>query len=255
MSSITQLQQEFIGSYIDTSANVVLLFESIITLSQEVDGIWCQKWNLMTWLYACMRYSAVANNILLLTPPWSFEHADDQRGRRFRSLHIVAGGIGKPWIYVLSLIARIATIVGDMLVITATWIKTAQLHNGTRRIQLINAPLVTIILRDGTIYFIVLLVINILNIIERNTPALFHVDLIESLVQVLPSIVVCRFILNLRQVKRPEVPSVSGNHTPGSSSYFLSNLGQPLQLGEDEEDGGEPEVLGLPRFSQADGFA
>ena len=48
----------------------------------------------------------------------------------------------------VSLLTRIAVIIGDVLVLLITWSKTAQLHRESRRLG-IKAPLATLLFRDG----------------------------------------------------------------------------------------------------------
>lgn len=50
----------------------------------------------------------------------------------------------------------------------------------------------------------------------------------------LPPIIVCRFILNLRQVKHAGSSWVSGDQS--HSLKFVGNMGQSLQFGEDQEE-------------------
>ncbi len=50
----------------------------------------------------------------------------------------------------VSLTTRIAVIVGDVLVLAVTWMKTAHVYREARRLNL-KSPLVTMILRDGKI--------------------------------------------------------------------------------------------------------
>lgn len=40
----------------------------MITLSEEVNVIWCRNWNTMTWLYAFTRYSTVVLSVLVFVP-------------------------------------------------------------------------------------------------------------------------------------------------------------------------------------------
>ncbi|KAI0769529.1 hypothetical protein BC629DRAFT_789283 [Irpex lacteus] len=72
MSSVTELEQEVIGNYITVAAGALFFYESLTTLSREVDVIWSRKWTMMTWLYALTRYSTVADEINLLMPVWNF---------------------------------------------------------------------------------------------------------------------------------------------------------------------------------------
>lgn len=49
------------------------LFECCITLSQEVDTIWCRRWSLMTWVYALTRYATALLCIWTIIPVGSLE--------------------------------------------------------------------------------------------------------------------------------------------------------------------------------------
>ncbi len=50
----------------------------------------------------------------------------------------------------MALISRISVIIGDMLVLVVTWKKTAQSYREARRLK-IQAPLATMLIRDGTV--------------------------------------------------------------------------------------------------------
>ena len=49
----------------------------------------------------------------------------------------------------VSLMTRIAVILGDVLVLVVTWSKTARLYKEARHLK-IDAPLATLLFRDGT---------------------------------------------------------------------------------------------------------
>lgn len=51
-------------------------------------------------------------------------------------------------IQTVSLVTRIAVIIGDILVLAVTWVKTAESYKEARRLNL-RAPLVTMLFRDG----------------------------------------------------------------------------------------------------------
>lgn len=51
-----------------SSSPVLFLYDSIITLFQEVNVIWCRRWTATTWLYAFTRYSMVLDVILHIAP-------------------------------------------------------------------------------------------------------------------------------------------------------------------------------------------
>lgn len=50
----------------------------------------------------------------------------------------------------VSLISRIAVIIGDVLVLVVTWMKTAKLHSEAQQLDM-KAPLATLLVRDGTV--------------------------------------------------------------------------------------------------------
>ncbi|KAI0769528.1 hypothetical protein BC629DRAFT_1442214 [Irpex lacteus] len=147
----------------------------------------------------------------------------------------------------LSLATRFSVIIGDVLVLAVAWSKTAQAYKEARRLN-IKAPLADILFRDGTIYFLssliklyaagILLVLNVLEIIEDNAPTLFTLSIIEPFFAVIPPMIICRFILNLRQIEPAGNSWVSGSGTPiqSHSLRFVGNMGQSMQIGEVDED-------------------
>lgn len=93
---------------------------------------------------------------------------------------------------------------------------------------------VTLLLRDGTFYFIVLLVINVLHLTLSLTNVFSDVTYFST---AMSSVIVSRFLLNLRQVHMEdnypdEQPSFVGSTSRISDVRFAStvvgNLGAPL---------------------------
>lgn len=60
------------------SLTVLLLFDYVIALSQEVDTIWRRKWTAATWLYVLTRYGTVLDKIVLNIPAWDLTVSKDQ---------------------------------------------------------------------------------------------------------------------------------------------------------------------------------
>ncbi|KAI0769544.1 hypothetical protein BC629DRAFT_790526 [Irpex lacteus] len=132
----------------------------------------------------------------------------------------------------LSLISRISVIAADILVLVVTWMKTARSYSEARRLK-IETPLSMMLIRDGTLYFVILLMVNVLQVFGQNIPILFSLNITEPFFQNLPPIIVRRFILNLRQIKPAGNSWVSGNQSHGLR--IVGNLGESLQFGADEE--------------------
>ncbi|KAI0769534.1 hypothetical protein BC629DRAFT_1533929 [Irpex lacteus] len=248
-----ELQQELIGNYINTSANgkshvdsravrllshmsalVLFLYDSIVTLCEEIDIIWRRKWTAMTWLFAFTRYVAIVDIILTFTSPGGAQvcaallFTGDAllllqylclasfSALRVHALldgrYITAGvvlllnlipfavnmfafitdtTILDPEVctevysgsasrgLLLSLLSRVSVIVGDVIVLAVTWAKTAQLYREARRLN-IEAPLARMLICDGTLYFIILLMINVLDALGENVPILFNLGAVVS---------------------------------------------------------------------------
>lgn len=81
-----------------------------------------------------------------------------------------------------------------MLIVT--WWKTFQLKREANRLRM-ETPLVTLLLRDGTFYFLILLILNVLQMLN------FFISLSDLdfsfMVTTFTAIIVSHFILNLRE--------------------------------------------------------
>ncbi|KAI0818721.1 hypothetical protein BC629DRAFT_1463743 [Irpex lacteus] len=298
-----------IGNYLNISANVLYLFDGIITIRQEVHVIWSRKWTVMSWLYALTRYNAAVNSILFLVPVTSLVSC--KMGQYlstavmlmqflcfalFSALRVYALSDGRyltavivfalnlvpvatnlfictitlivedsdvctsiPALsvktqFLLTLTTRIAVILGDVLVLAVTWMKTAYVYKEALQLNL-WAPYATILFRDGTIYFIGLLTLNVLDVLEFSIPTLWTLDIVQPFFIILPPMVVCHFILNLRQIKSSGGSSISGDQAARLQS-FIGNIGQPLRTEAEEmdEDGDneDPADVGGTHFSATD---
>ncbi|KAI0084424.1 hypothetical protein BDY19DRAFT_997774 [Irpex rosettiformis] len=138
----------------------------------------------------------------------------------------------------ISLGTRISVIIGDALVLLVTWSKSAKSYYEARQLR-IKAPLATLLFRDGTFYFVVLLIVNVLQVIGGNIPSLSTIGVSSPFFDTLQPIIVCRFILNLRQVKPAGSSWISGNQS--GSLRFVGNAGESLRFGADEEPEEEEE--------------
>ncbi|KAI0084482.1 hypothetical protein BDY19DRAFT_909823 [Irpex rosettiformis] len=110
----------------------------------------------------------------------------------------------------LSLITRMALVVADALVMIVTWFKTYQLYIEARRLKM-PAPLSWLLFRDGMFYFLVLQIVNILEVLSVNI------------------------------VKPPGSSWNSGGQS--GSLRFAGNMGEPLQFGVDQENGDQNESI------------
>ncbi|EKM54310.1 uncharacterized protein PHACADRAFT_258091 [Phanerochaete carnosa HHB-10118-sp] len=151
--------------------------------------------------------------------------------------------------WVVLYVSRGSSIVADTIVLVLTWIKTFGHWRDVRRAN-IGVSLTTCLLRDGTIYFIALLVINIAQPLTYNFSAdlspvgVFVASPVGAFVAVLPPVLINRFMINLRTVES-EVPDCSVSVTDwqqGQSTLQfersmnrLGNIGGPLYDGWSDE--------------------
>ncbi|THG96480.1 hypothetical protein EW026_g5359 [Hermanssonia centrifuga] len=84
------------------------------------------------------------------------------------TLYTVFPALGAACIEIsISLATRLAVVLADILVLVLTWMKTFGTRREASRIH-IEVPMVTLLIRDGTIYFIALLAMNVAQILIQN---------------------------------------------------------------------------------------
>ncbi|OCH85509.1 hypothetical protein OBBRIDRAFT_309374 [Obba rivulosa] len=91
---------------------------------------------------------------------------------------------------------RVCVIAADVLILVVTWMATYRTYRDSVRNN-IQAPLVGLLLKDGTLYFTMLLALNVLNI--AGTLSTFFLYTASLFTTPLSSIIVTHFLLNLRQ--------------------------------------------------------
>ncbi|EKM50273.1 uncharacterized protein PHACADRAFT_201113 [Phanerochaete carnosa HHB-10118-sp] len=138
-------------------------------------------------------------------------------------------------------ITRGSLILADAIVLVLTWIKTFGHWMNARRLNM-RVSLATCLLRDGTIYFIVLLAINMTQLLTFNFSA--EASLVGPLVTTLPPLLISRFMINLRAAGSPMSDhsvhisdQQQGQPTLqfGRSGDRLGNCGGTLQNGWNDE--------------------
>ncbi|KAH9895718.1 hypothetical protein C8Q73DRAFT_789525 [Cubamyces lactineus] len=127
----------------------------------------------------------------------------------------------------------------DFLVVMVTWWKTRKSMKLYREAN-IKASYASLMLRDGTVYFLVLLILNVLHMvltILAYTEAFISVSYVSIFTDPIMSILVSRFLLDLRQVDHTgvnavgsELPSFVAPQGGAFSEYasFVAPLGTQL---------------------------
>ncbi|KAI0711554.1 hypothetical protein C8Q76DRAFT_785329 [Earliella scabrosa] len=151
----------------------------------------------------------------------------------------------EPAVYSMFVIVERATTTAyDFLILLFTLMKTAQVRKAALSLDL-HPSIMTLLLRDGTAYFLLLFVMNIGQIIVASQVP--GTNWIAFFASPLTSILITRFLLNLRQVARvADRLSPSGEtSSPVISTQFpsvqlstglLGNLGAPLRSAYDSTD-------------------
>ncbi|GBE88878.1 hypothetical protein SCP_1402860 [Sparassis crispa] len=128
----------------------------------------------------------------------------------------LSGNLGK----ILVIVTRTSLIAADLVVLFVTWSSTYRIKREADRVNM-EASLSTLLLRDGTIYFVLLVLLNI----AHMTCYLLSVWLdVSFFVNSFSAVIISRFLLNLRQINQPDDNEVD-NPRPSFVASHASNLG------------------------------
>ncbi|KAJ8495505.1 hypothetical protein ONZ51_g1676 [Trametes cubensis] len=110
-----------------------------------------------------------------------------------------------PWRSTVVLISRVPLMAGDAIVILVTWWKTYKLKKAADEAR-VTISLVDLLLRDGSIYFATMLVVNSLHIMMNY---IVKISFLGDVADVITSILISRFIMNLRDIDGKETGEIS----------------------------------------------
>ncbi|TCD65311.1 hypothetical protein EIP91_002797 [Steccherinum ochraceum] len=136
---------------------------------------------------------------------------------------------------IVSHTARTAAITNDLLVLVLTWIQTADVWRECMRIKGFKPALTTLLLRDGSLYFGILLIMNIVTLILDSVQAALGGG--SSFIEISDAVsanLLARFILDLRSVYDKgshDAHSLSTVRFGGVDS-LAGNMGAPLRTDE-----------------------
>ncbi|OBZ67914.1 hypothetical protein A0H81_12146 [Grifola frondosa] len=133
---------------------------------------------------------------------------------------------------VLSTVTHSCAIATDALVLVLTWAKTFGIKRAAMSLH-IKATLSTLLLRDGTLYFAILLLLNVVDLVVLQSDVIFNP--LPIFIDVFTCILISRFMLNLREVFYSDDPLhdhsaslVSRFSNVNFASNVIGNLGAPL---------------------------
>ncbi|KAH9935343.1 uncharacterized protein B0H18DRAFT_1114102 [Fomitopsis serialis] len=146
--------------------------------------------------------------------------------------------------HLLEIATRTCVIAVDLLVLLVTWKETYGIQRSANAMN-VKTSIVTLLLRDGTVYFGVLLVINIICLILWVTNVLQAASTFSTahthgfLPGRLNTILLSRFFLNLRETSGLRSDGTTDTKSEPSEARFASlvfnSLGGSLALGLDEQ--------------------
>ncbi|GJE99193.1 hypothetical protein PsYK624_154420 [Phanerochaete sordida] len=115
-----------------------------------------------------------------------------------------------------ALMTRIPVILAEGTVVALTWRKT---WVGTRRASLVGASNVAAcLLRDGTLYFLVMMALQAVQIVILFRPTIASLG---AFLDIIPPILVGRFIMHLSRLSRPS--GAQAYETTSSAAYPLTS--------------------------------
>ncbi|KAJ3541312.1 hypothetical protein NM688_g6103 [Phlebia brevispora] len=146
-------------------------------------------------------------------------------------------------------------IIADSIVVLATWLKTYQQVKQASSLGM--SGISAIFLRDGSIYFIILLILNTLQFLVDIVPALEPANPIANITYIMQPVLISRFMINLRRASEgltgsrdpTEMRSFSRFSAPNfriptiTSQNFIDPLAQPLEYGEEIVWDSEPSII------------
>ncbi|EMD33637.1 hypothetical protein CERSUDRAFT_76360 [Gelatoporia subvermispora B] len=134
------------------------------------------------------------------------------------------------FVHLEAIATRACVMASDALVLIVTWYKTYSIKRNADQAG-IQTPLASLLLRDGTMYFVVLLCLNILNIVGKWTNGFAYASLFSfpSLESRLSSIIISHFLLNLRQVAYQPQDNAYDTRLSFVRSYVDGEMGSRQQ--------------------------
>ncbi|CCM00311.1 uncharacterized protein FIBRA_02341 [Fibroporia radiculosa] len=113
---------------------------------------------------------------------------------------------------------RTCAIASDAIVLLVTWWKTYSIKKDADRAHL-KSSVATLLLRDGTIYFLALLTLNIIQMLTAVVFMHSNVVYVSIFLIPLPAVLTSRFLLDLRQVHDAGSPAPASESSASLEEY------------------------------------
>ncbi|THG96397.1 hypothetical protein EW026_g5432 [Hermanssonia centrifuga] len=251
------------NSYTDIAMLALAVYEYTITVGREIQLVWKRPKTGSVWLFLATRYLMILSFVPQIIPvassmyveyvmPLCASHAFYRACRVdliFNDVFYVAQFL----VSGLELSVRLSMIAADILVLVLTWMKTYRNYKEATRVGL-QAKVSSLLLRDGTTYFIALLLMNIAQVVLKTLPSLGGDSPIGiSVISTLNPILISRFLLNLREAGQSDnqqsLSSFSAPrfHVP-TLPTLIGNMGEELNhsLGHDSDQSSWEDIIHTP---------
>ncbi|KAI0754212.1 hypothetical protein C8Q80DRAFT_1137596 [Daedaleopsis nitida] len=212
-----------------TTSALVVVMAAIAAL--RVYALWDRDIPLSILVFIAGVFPAIAN-IFLRSVSWVYIIPTD-----LYSCQTAPTAMSDSAYTALIVATRAVSILSDGLVVVLTWLKTYRVYVLTRKMDL-RANYSVLLLRDGTLYFLAVCILNFIAIVYK-----MHVgaNLMNDMVVTLSSLLMSRFLLNLRaQRDDGEESTTSSSERSTSIVRFAPDLvismGASVGLDEGEED-------------------
>ncbi|TCD67370.1 hypothetical protein EIP91_000237 [Steccherinum ochraceum] len=258
----------------EIAALCLVAYDTMLTLSREMDCVWRRKLNFCTVIFVSQKWvlvsgsefgtslrstvlrilgmlGAVAFSTLKIWAIWG-HHLTMALAvlltstivpalrlysySQLKSFSYESGNCFSDVRYSLSVHSRrIAAIANDLLVLILTWIKVAGVWRESLRIKGFKPTFTVLLLRDGTLSFVMLLVMNVvalaLNICQVDSDGRNGILIIANAIT---ACLISRFILDLRQAcdgsssRLPTLPTLSNAESNGTQYLGNSTEAPPV---------------------------
>ncbi|KAJ3006810.1 hypothetical protein NUW54_g3795 [Trametes sanguinea] len=152
------------------------------------------------------------------------------------------------------LIARTPLILSDLMVVIITWTKLFSDYQSASDVTT-KVTLYKVMMRDGTLYFVLLLIMNILQVIfialsldiTITETGAAESSYVLKFLDPLAALLICHFILNLRAANDPSSTSINSSFVEGELQFaqqqeLINSLDGPVHTFSDPHPGSVEQI-------------
>ncbi|KAI0722609.1 hypothetical protein C8Q76DRAFT_782827 [Earliella scabrosa] len=242
-----------VGSYMNVATGALYAFEYVVTFDREVNLFWKRKITMASVLFIANRYLALVTRFMGFPYPIEDQNAPNTSHGLVRSFAILhPWDMSISWKLVLRaalsqnnqetfkmrfIVARSTAMAADLLVLAITWKATFKAsREGIRALGGQRTSLSTVLFKNGVIYFMTLLIINILHLSftllsigSSNLVISGNASSMIFFVEPLTAILVSRFLIDLQEANNAMLDQGS-LASMGSLAFnrFVGSLGSSL---------------------------